>query len=75
MTSGDDPSSSPRDGVPDRAGERYRPFAHLTTESCELYRQVMGVFVRAKQEFTVHLRPEDVHLGLPPEGRPPPSAS
>ncbi|MBT2393161.1 TIGR02677 family protein [Streptomyces sp. ISL-1] len=52
----------------------YQPFAHLTTEHCALYRQVMGVFVKAKQEFTVHLRPEDVHLGLPPESRPPPEA-
>jgi uncharacterized protein (TIGR02677 family) len=58
--------------VGDRAGGGpYQPFTHLTTENCALYRQVMGVFVRAKQEFTVHLRPEDVHLGLPPESRPP----
>ncbi|MER7672855.1 TIGR02677 family protein [Kitasatospora sp. NPDC096128] len=70
MTSADDPSSSLRGGVQGRADERYRPFAHLTTDNCELYRQVMGVFVRAKQEFTVHLRPEDVHLGLVPEDRP-----
>ncbi|MFF1788365.1 TIGR02677 family protein [Kitasatospora sp. NPDC058243] len=70
MTSVDDPSAGPPVGDTDRADERYRPFAHLATEGRELYRQVMGVFVRAKQEFTVHLRPEDVHLGLPPEGRP-----
>lgn len=49
----------------------YQPFAHLTTELSSLYRQVMGAFIRAKQEFTVHLRPEDVHLGLPAEERPP----
>ncbi|WP_274036930.1 TIGR02677 family protein [Actinacidiphila cocklensis] len=48
----------------------YQPFAHLSTEHCGLYRQVMGAFIRAKQEFTVHLRPEDVHLGLLPEDRP-----
>jgi uncharacterized protein (TIGR02677 family) len=48
----------------------YQPFVHLTTEYSALYRQVMGVFVRAKQEFSVHLRPEDVHLGLPAVGRP-----
>ncbi len=61
--------SRPED-VSEPAG-RYQPFAHLTTENSALYRWVMGVFVRAKQEFTVHLRPEDVHLGLPAEGRPP----
>jgi uncharacterized protein (TIGR02677 family) len=49
----------------------YQPFVHLTTENAPLYRQIMEVFVRAKQEFTVHLRPEDVHLDLEPEGRPP----
>ncbi len=70
MTSADDPSSSPPAGDPGRADEHYRPFAHLTTDNCELYRQVMGVFVRAKAEFTVHLRPEDVHLGLALEERP-----
>ncbi len=48
----------------------YQPFAHLTTDHRVLYRQVMGVFVRAKHEFTVHLRPEDVLVGLPAEGRP-----
>ena len=48
----------------------YQPFAHLTTDNRVLYRQVMGVFVRAKHEFTVHLRPEDVLVGLPAEGRP-----
>ncbi|MER7845140.1 TIGR02677 family protein [Kitasatospora sp. NPDC096077] len=71
MTSADDPSSSPQVGDPGRSDGRYRPFAHLIADHSELYRQVMGVFVRAKQEFTVHLRPEDVHLGLAPEGRPP----
>ncbi|MER6300857.1 TIGR02677 family protein [Kitasatospora sp. NPDC001539] len=71
MTSADDPPASPPVGDTGRGDGPYQPFAHLTTEHCALYRQVMGVFVRAKQEFTVHLRPEDVHLGLPPEARPP----
>ncbi|MFJ1751609.1 TIGR02677 family protein [Kitasatospora sp. NPDC088134] len=66
--------NTPSTGAPADAGGReegpYRPFAHLTALNSALYRQVMGVFVRAKQEFSVHLRPEDVHLGLPPEGRP-----
>ncbi|WP_244257348.1 TIGR02677 family protein [Kitasatospora cineracea] len=71
MTSENDPRAG---GAPADEGDReepYRPFAHLSAANSALYRQVMGVFVRAKQEFTVHLRPEDVHLGLPPEGRPP----
>ncbi|MER5640333.1 TIGR02677 family protein [Kitasatospora sp. NPDC002227] len=71
MTSAADPHANPPVGGTGRAGEPYQPFAHLTAENCALYRRVMGVFVRAKQEFTVHLRPEDVHLGLPPEVRPP----
>lgn len=43
----------------------YQPFAHLTTPNADVYRSVMAVFVRAKQRFTVHLRPEDVHEALP----------
>ncbi|MCW3817985.1 TIGR02677 family protein [Micromonospora sp. DR5-3] len=37
-----------------------QPFAHLQAQHATLYRQVLDVFVRAKQRFTVHLRPEDV---------------
>ncbi|MFJ9519490.1 TIGR02677 family protein [Kitasatospora sp. NPDC101801] len=70
MTSTDDPHANQPVGDAARGNDSYQPFAHLTTEHSALYRQVMGVFVRAKQEFTVHLRPEDVHLGLPAEGRP-----
>ncbi|MFE1317921.1 TIGR02677 family protein [Kitasatospora phosalacinea] len=70
MTSEDDPSAGASADEAGRGGRPYRPFAHLTAANSALYRQVMGVFVRAKQEFTVHLRPEDVHLGLPPVGRP-----
>lgn len=43
-----------------------RPFAHLQADNSTLYRQILGVFVRAKQRFTVHLRPEDVLLELGP---------
>ncbi|WAL70685.1 TIGR02677 family protein [Kitasatospora sp. YST-16] len=71
MTSAADPRPKPPAGGADQEGGPYRPFAHLTAVNSALYRQVMGVFVLAKQEFTVHLRPEDVHLGLLPEGRPP----
>ncbi len=42
----------------------YQPFAHLTTPNADLYRAVMGAFVRAKRRFVVHLRPEDVHEEL-----------
>ncbi|MGW0517126.1 TIGR02677 family protein [Crossiella sp. NPDC003009] len=48
----------------------FRPFAHLTAPNSALYRLVMSVFVRAKQRFTVHLRPEDVHEALDPAARP-----
>ncbi|MGW7293164.1 TIGR02677 family protein [Streptomyces xiamenensis] len=51
--------------------DRYRTLAHLSTENALLYRAVMGVFVRAKAEFSVHLRPEDVQAGLPEHDRPP----
>jgi uncharacterized protein (TIGR02677 family) len=36
------------------------PFSHLTAPNVQLYRQIMGAFVAAKQRFVVHLRPEDV---------------
>ncbi len=65
-----DPLATEATGRAARDKGTYQPFAHLTTEYRTLYRQVMGVFARAKQEFTVHLRPEDVHLGLPPGDRP-----
>ncbi|MDX3233175.1 TIGR02677 family protein [Streptomyces sp. ME19-01-6] len=48
----------------------YAPFAHLTAPNSILYRRVMGTFMRAKEQFVVHLRPEDVHATLPPEHRP-----
>ncbi|MCM2579421.1 TIGR02677 family protein [Streptomyces meridianus] len=48
----------------------YAPFAHLTAPNAVLYRQVMRVFLAAKERFAVHLRPEDVHAALPPEHRP-----
>ncbi|MFI5754752.1 TIGR02677 family protein [Streptomyces sp. NPDC051569] len=49
----------------------YSSFAHLTVQNTDLYRQVMRVFVTAKERFAVHLRPEDVHAALPAETRPP----
>ncbi len=52
-------------------GHGYGPFTHLTVPNSAFYRQVMRVFLAAKDRFAVHLRPEDVHAGLPAEHRPP----
>jgi uncharacterized protein (TIGR02677 family) len=49
---------------------QYQPFAHLAVPNAALYRELMGVFVRAKERFAVHLRPEDAHAALPLEHRP-----
>jgi uncharacterized protein (TIGR02677 family) len=35
-------------------------FSHLTAQNTVLYRQVLTVFVAAKERFQVHLRPDDV---------------
>ncbi|MBT2493010.1 TIGR02677 family protein [Streptomyces sp. ISL-96] len=48
---------------------KHAPFAHLNAPNSALYRQVMGVFLAAKERFAVHLRPEDVHSALGTEGR------
>ncbi|OIJ97381.1 TIGR02677 family protein [Streptomyces monashensis] len=48
----------------------FAAFTHLTVPNAALYRAVMGVFVAAKERFTVHLRPEDVQAALPAERRP-----
>ncbi|WP_435846953.1 DUF2397 family protein [Streptomyces eurythermus] len=50
-----------------RTETSYAPFARLTAPNAALYRQVMRVFLTAKERFAVHLRPEDVHAALPPE--------
>ncbi|MEV7724870.1 TIGR02677 family protein [Streptomyces sp. NPDC087917] len=59
-------TSSMPEGPPDE----YRPFAHLTAPNVLLYRSVMHGFLVAKERFAVHLRPEDVHGGLPAGVRP-----
>ncbi|MFD0853459.1 DUF2397 family protein, partial [Actinomadura adrarensis] len=41
-----------------------QPFAHLGAPNAALYRDVLQVFARAKERFTVHLRPEDVASDL-----------
>lgn len=61
-------TTSPQ-GDPEPYG--YGPFAHLTTPNSVLYRQVMTVFLAAKERFAVHLRPEDVHGALSLDHRPP----
>lgn len=64
---------SPRAGTPgepDAPAGHYSAFAHLNAPNSELYRAVTAVFVRAKEQFRVHLRPEEVHTGLPEELRP-----
>jgi len=43
-------------------------FAHLTAPNVHLYRRIMAAFVAAKERFTVHLRPEDVHDALRSDG-------
>lgn len=64
-----DPQPSSDTASPPRS-DAYGPFAHLTVQNTALYRQVMRVFVLAKERFAVHLRPEDVHAALPVEVRP-----
>ncbi|MCX5206597.1 DUF2397 domain-containing protein [Streptomyces sp. NBC_00237] len=49
--------------------EDFGPFAHLPAPDSALYRQVMAVFLGAKQRFVVHLRPGDVHSAAAPPGR------
>ncbi len=56
--------------VPDPESAGFGPFAHLTVPNTPLYRQVMRVFLAAKERFAVHLRPEDVHAALSADIRP-----
>lgn len=42
------------------------PFSHVHAPNAALYREIMGVFRRAKERFTVHLRPEDIQADLDP---------
>ncbi|HEY2731536.1 MAG TPA: TIGR02677 family protein [Polyangia bacterium] len=39
-------------------------FAHLAAERTGLYRAVLGAFVAAKRQFSLHLRPADVERSL-----------
>ncbi len=40
------------------------PFSHVHAPNSAVYRDIMGAFGRAKERFTVHLRPEDVRADL-----------
>ncbi|GAA0978036.1 TIGR02677 family protein [Nocardiopsis tropica] len=65
-------SPPPPGGLPEPdAPSDHSAFAHLNAPNAGLYRAVMAVFVRAKEQFRVHLRPEEVHTGLPETLRPP----
>ncbi|MFF5070675.1 TIGR02677 family protein [Micromonospora olivasterospora] len=50
--------------MPLGTGSPAQPFAHLQAQNSALYRQILDAFVRAKQRFTVHLRPEDVLIEI-----------
>ena len=62
-----EPGSS---GEPDASTGHYTAFTHLNAPNSVFYRAVMEVFVQAKEQFRVHLRPEEVHTGLPEQLRP-----
>lgn len=69
--SGPGPSSETPHPSPHAEGRApYSVFAHLSAPNNDLYRAAMEVFVRAKEQFRVHLRPEEVHTGLPEQVRP-----
>ncbi|MDK1476374.1 TIGR02677 family protein [Streptomyces sp. 549] len=67
MSSQTSPTSPPANPVPP---VDYAPFAHLSAPNAALYRQVMCAFLVAKEQFAVHLRPEDVYSALDAESRP-----
>ncbi|WP_207632114.1 TIGR02677 family protein [Occultella kanbiaonis] len=46
----------------------YSTFSYATAPNAALYRRIMLAFVRAKERFTVHLRPEDVQAALLDDG-------
>jgi uncharacterized protein (TIGR02677 family) len=41
-----------------------QPFTHLGVPNADQYRRLLRTFARAKERFTVHLRPEDVAVEL-----------
>jgi hypothetical protein len=70
---GSGPEEWAGDDIPDHdppGSPRLRTFAHLTVPKAALYRQVMRVFLAAKERLAVHLRPEDVHAAMEARSRP-----
>ena len=58
---------------PDRHGSADAsrlPFAHLSAPNAAVYREVLMTFVRARDRFIVHMRPEDVLADLGSAGEP-----
>jgi uncharacterized protein (TIGR02677 family) len=39
-------------------------FAHVLSKNAELYRAILGVFVRSREQFITHLRPAEVALSV-----------
>jgi uncharacterized protein (TIGR02677 family) len=49
---------------PERGQDEPQLFTHLSVRNADLYRSLLRTFVRAKERFIVHLRPEDVAAEL-----------
>ncbi|HEY3451462.1 MAG TPA: TIGR02677 family protein [Myxococcales bacterium] len=45
-----------------------RAFAYLNADKAELYRAVLGVFVQAKERFSLHLRPAELLRAVASDG-------
>lgn len=64
------PTPHEREGTPSpsaksqRFMQPYRVFSHLNADKSGLYRAVMRVFTHAKDRFSLHLRPGDLHPAL-----------
>ncbi|MBT2597842.1 TIGR02677 family protein [Arthrobacter sp. ISL-72] len=50
------------------ASGSYGPFAYLSTPHAPLYRRIMRVLMSEKERFTVHVRPDQVSMGLSADG-------
>ncbi len=62
------PASEEAQGRPDPAGDTpATPFRHVHATNAATYRDVLGAFAAAREQFLVHLRPDDVasELGRP----------
>jgi len=42
-------------------------FRHLTADRARLYRAILDIFVRAKRQFALHLRPSDIEKAVDPD--------